>query len=194
MSKIQDGLGKNIFAGVTDDFRLMTQADVIPHETERSIDGFRFGFNSGILNLPVNFDGPVLWFKNTDNNRLFHISRFVVGWNGGNTTASKTIQLTNIKNSSIPTGNQSVANIGNSNFASTREALGEAVKWDGSGTSGMSGSTGGIPFVFTFIAPGRTPIILDGAVILGSESTIAINLKTEEAGLATVAILGYYQV
>ena len=193
MTKIQDGLGKNNFAGVTDDFRLMTQADTIIHETARSIDGFRFGFNSEILDLPNNFNGPVLFFKNTDNNRLFHISKFVVGWNGGNTGTPKTVQLTNIKNATIPTGNSTVTNIGNSNFSSTRKALGLAFKWDGVGTSGMTGSTGGVPFVFTFIAAGRTPIILNGAIILGSESTISINLKTDKAGQATVAILGYYQ-
>ena len=66
-----------------------------------------------------------------------------------------------------------------------------AHKWDGTGSSGMTGGTGGYLQIPSRIAQGNTSIQIDGEIILGQNDTMAIHVTPEQAGEFNAAIVYY---
>lgn len=193
MTVIKDGAGGSQYAKVTSENKLCIRADSSLRDIARSEDGFRFAISSGNATLGAGFDGSVVRFENTDPDRDFYVLSMVGNWNGGNTNHNRALKLEVIKNESEPTGAATSFSPGNTNFGSPREALATAHKWDGTGSVGMTGGTGGITIATHYLTQGRTEIQLGGALIIPSGTSINLGLVPEEAGSATASLFGYYE-
>ena len=193
MSVIKDGTGTDVLARVNSENKLFAIADIVSREHSRAVSGFRFAGRTGILNLPAGFDGPVLFLKNTNNDLPFHLTKVIIGWNGGNTNHNRAMETTGMKAAIEPTGARTAVIPGNTNFGSNRTAEITAWRWDNAtGTVGMTGGTGGVTIVNNILGQGRTDIPFTGSTILVTGSTFCFSLKPEEAGNATVSFIGYF--
>ena len=191
MTVIKNGTNGTI-AEVTDENKLSVRSDTSTREENQSDEGLRYIITSGKPDLGATFDGGVLWFKNTDPSRHFHVTRIVLGWNGGDTNHNRVSFLTGTFNSTEPTANQTTITPSNSNLASNRTALMTAYKWDGVGTAGLT-TTGGVGGAVNVVAQGENPIQLGGALILPVGSTFEAKITVEEAGVFSITIAGYYE-
>ncbi len=195
MTIIEDGGGKNKAAIVTSEQKLQTLADVRSRALVRSIDEFRFAVGTGFLTLPAGFNGPVLRFQNDDNDKNFHIQRFIVGWDGGNTNFNRSVKFSTIKNATAATANVTVITPGNTNLGSSRAATATAEKWsNNSTTAGMTGQSDiGSVFITNILGQGRTAIDVEGGLVLTSGKSLSLIACPDEAGEFTTSIVGFYE-
>jgi hypothetical protein len=179
-------------AVVTLEGKLCTRGDNSTRETFRAVQGWRFLVASGQLSLPTGFDGPVLWIKNTDNDRNFHVTRIVNGWNGGDTNHNRVCFTTGLFNSGEPSANETSIEAVNTNLSSNRSALMTAYKWDGVGVTGLTVAGGGGSAV-NVNTQGETVIMTDGALVIPAGNTLAVSCQNEEAGEFSAQLAGYYE-
>lgn len=193
MTVIKNGAGDGHLVEVTSENKACVRADASARGVSRATAGFRFAVNTGDLALGAGFDGPVLYFENTDNDRDFYIESIVVNWNGGDTNHDRALRMQIVKNEGEPTGANTTLTPGNTNFGSPRAANATAHKWDGTGTAGMTGGAAGITVATHYNAQGRTEIQLGGAVIVPRGTSVSLEFMPEEAGQGVGAIFGHYE-
>lgn len=193
-----DGTGNNYRARVTSTNRQTTDTIVESLSAELSRDGKLFGCGSGSVTL----DGgeslaPILWLRNDDPNNLFHVQKLIFGWNGGSTNRDRTVlsfiryQLTEptTNTTSAPPAIENISLSGST--SAVTDSLATCLKWDGVGSSGMTGGTGGYLQIPNRLAKGNTSIQIDGEIILGQNDTMCMEVTPEEGGLYNVAIVYY---
>ena len=191
MTILEGANAKRNSALVTDSGELCTRSITVTRELDRAVSGFRFATGTGELSLPASFDGPVLWFRNDDNDRNFILSRIIVSWNGGTATRNLTCLFQSIRNAGEPAANANTSFIGNTNFGSTKSSLATAYQWDGTGTAGMDTTPGSA--VATRLLNQGSDTIQPGGAILPAGSSISMNLKPDEAGVAAISLIGYFE-
>ena len=187
---IKDGTGTGNQAQVDNENSLKTISTTIPLIAQRSqFDATAFGVSTPLMTVNTT-GGRVFFIKNTSNNQNVFITDFWFNWNGGNTTFNKPIYGQFIFNDTDPTANFVTSSAGVLNRSSNNTADIQFNYWDEVG-NGMTGGDVGIPsFEWTNVA-GVTYYNLSGAVILGPNDTIAINLRGEEVGEASINMLLY---
>ncbi len=198
---IVSGVGVRNPARVTSDNRV--SGDVITETVaaRMSLEGNLYGTGTGMVTLTGSEStSPMLWLKCNDPNNLFQIDKVIYGWNGGSTNYNRTVFALISYQTSVPTGAESSAdpaieNISKSGAAAAiTDSLAVAHKWDGTGSAGMTGSTGGYGQIGNILGQGNNSIDgIAGQIILGQGDTMAIAVTPEEAGLFSVAIV-YYKV
>lgn len=195
---IKDGTGRGYLAKVSSRNRQLTDGLVEPLSAELSRRGLLFGCGSGSVTLTGSESfAPILWLKNNDPDNYFHIQKLIFGWNGGSTNHNRTILSFIRYQITVPTGANADATpaIENISLSGTTEAVTDskatAYKWDGTGSSGMTGGSGGFLQIPNRIAQGNTSINIDGEIILGQGDTMQMEVIPEEAGLYNVAIVYY---
>lgn len=195
---IKDGSGRGYLAKISSKNRIFTDGIQEPLSAELSRRGLLFGCGSGGVTLDAAMSfAPILWLKNNDPDYNFHIQKLIFGWNGGSTNHNRTVLSFIRYQATVPTGAHTSATpaIENISKSGTTEAVtdGNAVayKWDGTGTSGMTGGTGGYLQIPNRLAQGNTSIQIDGEIILGQGDTMQMEVIPEEAGLYNVAIVYY---
>jgi hypothetical protein len=198
---IRDGTGSGSLLRIGQDNRAYTYATTEPIGGERSLAGQLFGAGTGSLTL----DGgestaPMLWIQNNDPDNLYQVDKVIYGWNGGSTNFNRTcFCLISYQVSEPSAANTSInANIENISRSGTSAAVTDskltAHKWDGTGSSGMTGGSGGYGQISNRIAQGDTSLgFIAGQIILGQGDTMQISVTPEEAGLFNAAIV-YWKI
>lgn len=197
---IKDGTGTGATLKVTSFNRAATDGISQPVASEMSRLGLLYGTVTGSVTLTGSETlAPMLWLKCDDPDNDFFIEKLIFGWNGGSTNYDRTV-LSFIKyQTTEPTGAQSSAPpaIENISLSGTSEAVTDdkasAFKWDGSGSSGMTGGSGGYLQIPNRLAKGNTTIPIEGQIILGQGDSMEMQVTPEEGGLFNVAIV-YYKV
>jgi hypothetical protein len=195
--QIQDGTGTGNRAKVTSDKRLLTATVTEPLSAERSRKGKLFGVGTGNLSLSASFSGPVLWLRNEDSTQHMYVQKLIFGWNGGDTNRDRTVFSLINYNTASPTATNASTTFQIENIALSGTdspvslAKAKAQIWDGSGSTGMGGVTGGFAQIPNRLAKGNTSIPIDGEIILGANNSMSFTITPEEAGEFHVSVVVY---
>ena len=163
-----------------------------------SRQGKLFGCGTGALTLVAGFTGPVLWFRNDHATSDFLITKLIFGWNGGTAGKANTIASLISYNTTIPTVNATAISFQNENLKYATATLPgtttnlTARKWNGIGTVGMTGSTGGFAQIPNRLGNGNTSLPIDGEIVLGNGNSMAFSVTPEAAGIFHVSVVGYF--
>jgi hypothetical protein len=133
----------------------------------------------------------LLWFRNDDPNRLFHIDRYYISWNGADGYYNRTVDVRLYMGTPEPSANYVSFSPGNLNQSSPRVALATAYLWDTVG-DGMTVSSLGTKAQAGYFAQGAVQFDVDGTFILGYGDVIGITAIPEEAGKMSIVISGWY--
>ena len=185
---------------ITDSNRASVDGIVAPVASELSRLGKLFGTVTGSVSLTGSESlSPMLWLQCDDPDNDFFIEKLIYGWDGGTSSRNTTVLAFIKYQSTEPSGAQTdaapaIENIKPSGPASAiTDTKATALKWDGTGSSGMTGGTGGYLQIPNRIAIGNTSIPIEGQIILGQGDTMQIEVTPDEAGLFNAAIV-YYKV
>ena len=195
---IQDGAGTGNRVRVSTSNRLWVDGIEEPLAAERSRAGLLYGCGTGSVTLAGSESlAPMLWLQNNDSNYNFAIVKLIFGWNGGSTNHNRTVLSFIRYQMSVPSAARSAATPAIENIsmsgatAAVTDSGAVAWKWDGTGSSGMTGGSGGYLQIPNRIAQGNTVANIDGQIILGQGDTMQMEVTPEETGLYNVAIVYY---
>ncbi len=188
---LQDGTGKGYLAKVDSENHLHTSASVEQMVAHRShYDASAFGISTPMLTLTTT-GGRMLFLKNTDT-RDFYITDLWFNWDGGATSHNRVMFGQLVFGDGVPTANNTVSAAGVLNRKTNNTAQLTVQYWDEVG-DGMTGNlTGGAAFYWCN-AQGARPYPIGGTIILGINDTMSVNLRGEEAGEASINILGFFR-
>jgi len=190
---IKDGSGTGYRAKVDTHNRLLVKSAAT---TESALVSDRDGlaFTLPIMNYPLGTPAEeyeLLWFKNTDPDRHFHINRYYLSWNGGDTNHNRACDVRLYVGMAQPSANYVDFSPGNLNLTSPRVALAEAKLWNGVG-SGMTVASLGTKAQAAYLGQGATQFDIDGTFIIGYGQIIGVTATPEEAGKLSMIISGWY--
>ena len=188
---IRDGVGTGTRAQVDAFHRLKVFGIVQPELYSASNAGLSFVFAVNDISVPAT-EATILYFQNTDPVNNFHIHEILAGWNGGSTTHARTLIGRFYAGMSAPTANSSTLVPVNLNTTSTTSPTATILKWNGSGTGLTVASNGALAFS-TYVGMGCTSIDFHGAFVIGYNKVIGITLQGEEAGLASIQLVGWVE-
>ena len=189
MPIILDGKGSGNQAHVDSENHLHVAATTESEIGHRShYDASAFGGTTPILTITTT-GGRILYIKNTSSTHDFVISDMWFSWNGGNTTGTKCLIGTLYFGDAAPSGNNTASALGVLNRRSNNTADVTVQYWDEVG-NGMT-CTGGDAAFNWLTCKGHNHVDVKGAVIIGVNSTMSVNLKGEEAGEGGVNIYGF---
>ncbi len=188
---IRDGKGNGNLAGVNDYNRINVSASTSPRIYYESRDRKNaFGVTTPHLTITAT-GGRVIYMKNTSSTDNMVLTDFRLSWNGGSTTSIKALIGSVYFGDAAPTANNTTGAAGNLNRSSNNTFDIDVEYWDevGNGMT-ISGGNAGLNFI---VGQGTNHFIIDGAIILGANDTIAVNLKGEEVGEASINVLGFME-
>jgi len=198
-SMIKDGTGTGNRVRVDTSHRLQTRSVV---RTDNSAASFYHGaaftlpmMEIGDTGLPLiaATEFPLLWFQNKDPNRVFSISRYYLGWNGGDATGAKCIKTRLYVGSGIPTANFIAFAPPNLNLTSKNPALALAYAWTRIAGNGMTLASPGQLAQSMYMSRGLTTVPIDGTFILGYGDIICVAVVPEEVGKFSMIISGCFE-
>ena len=190
---IKDGAGQGYRAQVDSDFRLRAQAAAISEDAYASIKHGR-AYTVPAADMALALAGTeylVLWFRNTDPNRLFLISRCCMAWNGGDTNHNRIANIKYYFGTAVPSANNTAITPTNLNQGSTQIALATVNRWDGVG-NGMTVTALGTLVKNPYLGQGTSMIDMGGITALSYNQTLGITATPEEAGLLSAGIMGWF--
>ena len=186
---IKDGTGEGFSAKVDNFNRLRTFATSTTQEHHGTGIGVNFMFSTQAqartLTLKNADDGPMLYIQNTNPNALLVITQITVGTSAGGVIA------TIVKNNVIGTVGANVSGSPkppNLRFDSGVVAQATMHVWDETGTTGITGLSGGADLETNPLALGRTPENIDGGIDLGAGNSLTISLSNNTGGAAEVSV------
>lgn len=198
--RIEDGKGTGYFAQVDDSNRLSTSSVTV---TEVAHVGFDHGqvFTMATPLVPVTTsECTVIWFKNTDPERVFALERMIGGWNGDSTNHNRPCYGRFYfggygagGTEGEPTANKTQGAIGNVNTTSANTADALYYYWDGVG-NGMTMTTNGVFVGAMILGQGAIDITFGGTILIGPGVTFGLTMQAEAAaGQASIIVTGYYK-
>jgi len=187
---IRDGKGRGYLVGVGDANRLDVSSKVMPRIYYASREGEAWAAATPFLTQTTT-GGRMLYLKNTSTSKNMIVTKMRMSYDGGATNHDNVCQVQIIFGDGAPSGNNTVGAAGNMNRSSNQTFDIDVEYWD-EGGDGMtcSGGSGGIKMM---IARGTEALEVGGAMILGSNDTMTINMKAEEVGEASVVIRGFVE-
>jgi len=188
--RIEDGKGNGNMASVSSDNKLDTRAVTEREGTHASESGNTFGIDSGELAVTAT-GGRMLWLQNTDTSRNFKVDRIWLHWNGGDTNYNRVVYGNIYVGDTEPDTNTSAGGTNNMNTSSGKAALMDVLYWDGV-SNGMTGHAVGTQMFSFCVSQGTDEFYFDGALIIGPNDTLSINLNGNETGKANINIIGHY--
>jgi hypothetical protein len=187
---ILDGTGSSHFAKVDSENHLHTTASIESMIAHRShYNASAFGISTPMLTLTTN-GGRMLYIKNINSKKEFYLTDAWFSWNGGTSSRNVTMNGVMYFNVTEPTTNTTVGGAGVLNRSSSNTSNLTILYWDEVG-DGMTGGDTGIPAFYWCSCQGHDRVEVQGAVILGTNATLAFNLQGDEVGEASINIFGY---
>jgi len=178
-------------AGVNSENRLDVSAASSPRIYYESRDRENaFGISTPQLTITTT-GGRILYVKNTSSTKNMVITDIRPSWNGGSTVFTRALTFQIWFASSAPTANNTTGAAGNLNRSSNNTFDLDVEYWDevGHGMTIAGGSAG----LTTLLSQGSTRLEIGGAIILGANDTISLNLKAEEVGEAAIIMRGFME-
>ena len=189
---IIDGTGQGYLAKVDDEHHIHVSSNIEPMIAHRShYDGTAYGVSTPMLTITTT-GGRALWIKNISDNKDFYITDFWFNWNGGSTNYNRPMFGQLVFGDTEPTVNTTVGGAGVLNRKTSNEADLTVLYWDEVG-DGMTGHVAGTPAFYWCNGQGAQHYNLGGCVILGTNTTLSINLQGQEIGEASVNMLGFFR-
>ena len=191
--RIGDGTGKGFLAKVDEDNRLATYGAAehqIKTATKRG-DGYGWGMSDIAVpggNVPI----VVTYMRFDDPDRNFFLDAVLAAWNGGSTTYNKPLSMQMMAGAQPPTANYSPLVLGQANLSLTKVALATGYLWNGVG-SGMTMVFAGVAMNRMFFAQGTTRAEYNGGVVYPKGMSLAVQLSSPEAGIASVYLGGWFE-
>lgn len=187
---IRDGKGRGYLVAVGDKNRLDVSSKTMPRIYYASRDGEAWSISTPFLTQTTT-GGRMLYLKNTSTTKNIVITKMRANFDGGATNHDKVCQLEVYFGDDAPTVNNTTGAVGNMNRSSNQTFDIDVEYWDevGDGMTCSGGSSG----LKMLIAKGTTALEVGGAIILGSNNTMAINIKVEEIGEVSVVIRGFVE-
>jgi len=190
MTKLQDGTGGDYWGKISNENHLHVAAIVESLIGHRShYDATAFGASTPFLTVNTT-GGKMFYVKNDSSDKDFFISDMWFSWNGGNTTGIKCVQGIFYFGDDTPLANNTKSSLGVLNRGVNNSAEVTVEYWDGVG-NGMTMTTTGDPDFYWMNTKGHNHIDIKSAIILGTNSTVSINLKAEEVGVASINLYGF---
>jgi len=187
---ISDGRGKGNLAEVNSEQQLLTFATTTPLIAKRSeFDGNAFGITTPMRTITTT-GGRILFIKNLDSSKNFYFTDFWFNWNGGNTNHNRAMLGQLVFNDTVPDTNVTTGSAGATNRTIPSSADLTVLYWDETG-DGMTGHTPGTAGFYWCNGQGAQHYHVGGAIIIGTNDTISVNLQGEEEGEAAINILGF---
>lgn len=158
-------------------------------------EGWHFSANTGLMPLPEDFRGGILYFRNDNPSLKFFVNKIIVGWTPNNSNANKNAKMIVEYDATAPTENAAEALGGNTNRGHSRtnhEAGRFAMMWNRQGGTGFQGANdgvGGIPYT---IAPGQFIHEIEGNIILNHGRSLVFNVYAKETGTINIALTGWF--
>jgi len=188
---IKDGTGSGKLVGVNSFNRLDVSAAAAPRVFYESRDrGAAFGITTPLLTVTTT-GGRMLYIKNTSSTQNMMISDIRLDWNGGSTSFNKPAYGQIWFASEAPSANNTVSAAVNMNRSSVNAFDLDVEYWDEVG-DGMT-ITGGADGFNAILSQGSTLVPVNGTIIVGINKTISFNLKAEEEGEGSIAIIGFME-
>lgn len=190
--RIKDGTGGGESARVQDK-RLWT-ASINKSTLANVADGTGYSFTYGVFDktLPGTNEYTILRIKNLDSTRHFHVHRFMLGWNGGNTNFNRVVRGAMYVGTYPPSANYTSLTPSSTNFGKSLTAPTEAQIWDGVG-NGMTVATNGIMAFAQFFRQGLTDVPLDGSIIVPFGQSVGFTVKGTEVGDFSFLVSGWFE-
>lgn len=186
---IVDGIGTMNKAQVDARFELHTRARTVDQAALKCVDGQIF-----LLSIPfytVTAAAHLLaWMNFTDPNKYFVLDKLIPSWNGGDTNHNRAMKVEYLIGSTTPTAGHTLYGMANSNTLSTNTLNATIYVWDGVTGTGMTQASGGIPTGRMIVGQGYTIAPVDGKMIVGPNTTLAVRITPEETGQVTFT--GYF--
>jgi hypothetical protein len=181
-------------AFVNEDHELLTRAATTSYISKLAGRDKAFGTTTPMLAIPTN-GGRMFWMVNNSDDEDFRIDSLWCNWNGGSSTHIAVLFGQMYFSDGAPTANQVQSGFGSMKSAPTplmSQDLG-AYYWDGVGT-GMTMASSTMYPAFVWCTPkGAYQYHLDGCVVIPPQNTLSFALQGEEAGLASVNLIGFMQ-
>lgn len=191
--KIQDGTGAGFLAAVDSSHRLHTVAVAEAESKVHAKEGNAYSFTSPNYAVAANTNTLVWWMLFDDPVRKFYVNTIFVGWNGGDTTGSKTLEAALHTGVPEPTAGHTAATMRNLNFTSANVSLTRGYTWNGVQAGGMTAQHSGLQLNALKFAPGTTHLPINGTMILGKGFSLATYLKAPEAGMYCGILSGWFE-
>lgn len=189
---IEDGKGTGNKARVDENNKLATTS-IIRSEmafiSEKNGEAFRL--TSTFIAVPAS-RVLAFWIQNISASSHFHVEKFRVGWNGGDTNHDRCLKAELRGGVPEPTANNTALTATglNSTIPKTAELKGYA--WDEVG-GGMTVASDGVLSATAIFNKGYNIVSPDGAIVVGTNGSLGVFVEPEEAGLITVTVEGYYE-
>ena len=187
--RIKDATGKSYGAKVDINSRLHTRAESVSLEEQRSLDGFGFNFNTGMISVADGTENALAYFKYTGS-KTYHLTALAVGVGALSGTISNPVFITLVEN---PTSGTIISNevdgdiIVNRNFAAPNII-------DGSFYKGVDGDTitDGVDAFLTH-ANGSSRVFATTNFVLGPQNSVGVNiqLNADGGGDLYIAFVGH---
>ena len=189
---IKDGTGRGYLAGVNTSNRVDVSAASSPRIYYESRDRENaFGITTPALTVTAT-GGKVLYVKNTSSTQNMVVTDIRPSWNGGTTSSDTALVFQIWFGDGAPSANNTAGAAGNLNRSSNNTFDLTVQYWNETG-HGMTMATSGSAGLTTILAQGSTRLDIGGAIIIGANDTISINMKGEEIGEAVVIIRGFME-
>ena len=189
---IDDGKGSGYLAQVDDENHLHTSSSTESMIAHRShYDSSAFGLTTTMLTLTTT-GGRMLYIKNISSSKDFYITDVWFSWNGGTTNHNTVMYGEMYFGDAVPTTNIVTSAAGVLNRGSNNSADLTVIYWDETG-DGMTGGGGGTGAFYWCASQGHDRVPVQGAIILGSNTSVGMNLKGEEVGEASINMFGYFK-
>jgi hypothetical protein len=186
---IVDGYGNSYRAQVDARHELHTRARTVDQAALKCVDGQIFLLSLPFYTVPAS--GHILaWMKFTDPNNYFVLDKLIPSWNGGDTNHNRAMLVEFILYSGDPTAGHTAYGLANSNTLSTNTLDATVYAWDGVTSGGITLTSAGISTGRMIVGQGYTIAPVDGKMIVGPNTTLAVKVTPEEEGKVTFT--GYY--
>ena len=192
ITMIKDGKGGGHLAEVNDENQLIVKAaseSMISHRSHA--DSTAYGISTPMLTITTT-GGRILYIKNINSTKNFYLTDVWFSWNGGSTSHNRVMFGDMYFADAVPTTNITTGTPGVLNRGSNNSADLTFIYWDEVG-DGMTGGSGGDRAFSWCNSQGHNRVPVQGAIILGVNTTVGINLKGEEIGEASINMFGYFE-
>lgn len=190
MSQIEDGKGTGYKVQINDGNQLLTMStteSLLAHRSHH--DQTAFGISTPMMTITTT-GGRMLFIKNLSSSVNFYITDIWFNWNGGSTNFNRPCYGELAFGDTVPNTNTTTSGAGNLNLSSNNTADLTVLYWNETG-DGMTGHTAGNTAFFWSFCKNPVHHKTDGAIILGAQNTISVNLRGEEIGEGSINILGF---
>lgn len=191
---IEDGQGAGYKAGVNSANRVRVSASTFSDEHRNSEAGNAYFLNTASTADTLTLDDGnsyyMLYLRNDSNSQTIVIEKVLAS------TDTTGIVMKWLRNPTLTTaGANNVVTPVNMNFGSNRTANGTFYSWDETGSTGITGISGGSVVNTFIVGTGFNVFPIDGAILLTPNTSFAIVLTNNTGGAVEVecGVRMYYE-